>query len=120
MIPVQMGDINVSGVDLLQQIGGYLRIIPPASPIARANQPWINQKPHVEMLDVEACMAEYSDFHRTGSGGAEFDALKATGHSDQVRPKWPLGLLLRVEHPCAADSCSFYGQGWLDWAACSG
>jgi hypothetical protein len=96
VIPVQMGDINVSRVNLLQQIGGNLRIIPPASPIARANQPRINQKPDIEMLDVEASMAEYSDFHRTGSSGAECDALKATGHSDQVRPKWPLGLLLKV------------------------
>jgi hypothetical protein len=66
------------------------------------------------MLDVEASMAEYSDFHHTGSSGAECDALKATGHSDQVRQKWPWGLLLRVKHPAAADSCSFYGQGWLD------
>src|SRR5271165_2338127 len=63
MIPMQMGEVNELGMQIVDQARIGFRKIPPTAPVARANQPRIANQAHAIVLGEKTRMAQDREFH---------------------------------------------------------
>ena len=82
MVPVQVRQVDVIGVQILDERGGRFGKIPPASPVARADQPRIGNDPNTIMLHAETSVAQYRKLHTTiNSTLTSLDELRSGGQN---------------------------------------
>ena len=63
MVPVQVREIDIIGLQVLDELGWRFGKIPPASPVARTDQPRIGNDPHAVVVHAQAGVAEYRELH---------------------------------------------------------
>ena len=68
---MQMCQVDVVRLEIAYQVGGRLGKIPPASPVARADQPWVRDYADAVVIHAKAGVAQNSEFQNASSEASE-------------------------------------------------
>ena len=63
MVPMDMGQIDIVRLKAVDQFAARLWIVPPATPIARTDEPWVTENGSASVFHEQAGVAEYRKFH---------------------------------------------------------
>ena len=55
---MQMGQVDIVGLQISNEFSRWLWKIPPAPPVARADQPWVDNDAHALVLYTKASVAK--------------------------------------------------------------
>jgi len=65
MVPMDMGQIDIVRLKAVDQFAARLWIVPPATPIARTDEPWVTENGPASVFHEQASVADYRKSHVT-------------------------------------------------------